>query len=239
MTIIKARRLLINLGIIGFVAAIFFIVELLIPFIARCLIREEIISKPGVIVVTGGYYGMIPKLLEVYDLYKNGLVEKVIVPAELKPEGLELLEQKGLKWPTSSDISVSTLLKLGLPDEIITVQPKFTNGTFDEAIKIRDMLCDSPCQRIILVTDKYHSRRAYLTFFAQLYGLEIEVQTAPSRYDKVFLDHWWEHKRDLNYVISEWIKMIYYWLFLRAFTKTKFNRLCPLKETPSMLIRAR
>ncbi|MCK5450696.1 MAG: YdcF family protein, partial [Candidatus Omnitrophica bacterium] len=132
-------------------------------------------------------------------------------------EGVDKLAGMGVKWPTPIEMSVSALLQLGVPEEMIIVQPKYTDGTFSEAIEIHKILANLSYERVILVTDQYHARRAYLTFSTQLQKSGIKVFSSPSSYDMVFPEQWWLYGRDRSYVISEWIKIIYYWLILDAF----------------------
>jgi len=56
-------------------------------------------------------------------------------------------------------------------------------STYEEAVIMRDFLKVHPSSQLILVTSKYHSARAYLTFRSALDDREVRIRSCPTPYD--------------------------------------------------------
>jgi uncharacterized SAM-binding protein YcdF (DUF218 family) len=56
---------------------------------------------------------------------------------------------------------------------------------------------------ILLITSKWHSKRAYLTFRSALKNDGIKIVIQPSKYDTFRPDVWWKNRNDAKLVFDE------------------------------------
>jgi uncharacterized SAM-binding protein YcdF (DUF218 family) len=61
----------------------------------------------------------------------------------------------------------------------------------------------------LLVTDSFHSRRAWLLFRAAFAHRGLTVRSVPAT-DELDLAHWWLHPLSARRVTEEWTKMLWY-----------------------------
>jgi hypothetical protein len=66
------------------------------------------------------------------------------------------------------------------------------------------------------VTSKYHTRRSAFAFRRGLEGTGVQVVMRASRYDLSDPARWWRHRSDLRFVLSEWQKLLAYYLGLQG-----------------------
>jgi uncharacterized SAM-binding protein YcdF (DUF218 family) len=69
-------------------------------------------------------------------------------------------------------------------------------------------------RRVIVVTSKYHTRRARFAFARELKGSNVQIVIRASRYDTAKPERWWTNRADYRYVTSELQKLIAYKLGL-------------------------
>ena len=79
----------------------------------------------------------------------------------------------------------------------------------------KEFLKKNGYKSILLVTSKWHSKRAYLTFRSALKNDEIKIVIQPSRYDTFKPDTWWKNRNDTELVFDEYVRLIYYILSFR------------------------
>jgi uncharacterized SAM-binding protein YcdF (DUF218 family) len=110
-------------------------------------------------------------------------------------------------------LAQSILAKYGLE---ATEVPSLKNGatsTFDEAYDLVAYLQEHPMKRIIIVTDAFHTSRAYYAFnkIMRIEGVDdltIEMSAAPN--DIFHNDNWWTTERGITVYILEPIKHLFY-----------------------------
>ena len=88
-------------------------------------------------------------------------------------------------------------------------------STYDEALTTRDFLKKNGYESILLVTSKWHSKRAYLTFRSALKNEEVKIVIQPSKYDAFNPDAWWKNKNDAELIFYEYTRLIFYALSFR------------------------
>jgi uncharacterized SAM-binding protein YcdF (DUF218 family) len=96
------------------------------------------------------------------------------------------------------------------------VLPSTTGGatsTFDEAEDLLTFPKQRDWERIIIVTDEFHTRRAQLAFRKVFKGspIVIEVAGAPNEIFDEF--NWWQNDLGILCYLSELIKLPVYWLW--------------------------
>jgi uncharacterized SAM-binding protein YcdF (DUF218 family) len=84
-------------------------------------------------------------------------------------------------------------------------------STWDEAQEVRSLVEQKGYKSVVLVTSKYHSRRASLIFQDALKG-KATVISVPSPYDSSDPESWWKRDEDAKKVLMEYQKLlVYYW----------------------------
>ncbi len=96
------------------------------------------------------------------------------------------------------------------------VLPSLSGGatsTFDEAEDVLLYAKQKNWKHVIIVTDEFHTRRAYIAFHKVLKGssVVIEVAGAPNEVFNEF--NWWKKDLGILCYLSELIKLPVYWLW--------------------------
>ena len=129
------------------------------------------------------------------ELFENGTVSRVMIcgyfPDRLQPQ-IDLLWEAGL---SESDV----VINIG------------GANTWQEAIRVLDVLKKENASTAIVVTDAYHMRRASATYRKLLQDNNIELTFVAATVD-ISSDNWWQVENYRNAVIKEYFKLVYYWL---------------------------
>jgi len=97
-----------------------------------------------------------------------------------------------------------------LPDSaLVVLDNPPPESTIDEARRDADLLQARGAHSALLVTDAFHSRRAYLLFRAAFARKGLLVRSVPVP-DSLDLAHWWAHPVAARRVIEEYAKLVYY-----------------------------
>lgn len=156
--------------------------------------------------------GSIPdRTLEAADLYRAGVAPRVVVTRERLPRGEARLRARGVRLPESGELTVGALRRLGVPPSAIVVLRRRTRSTESEAATIARWACARRLRSLVVVTSRYHSRRARLILRRAL-GPGVQLAMRPSRYDGFSARGWWQDRRDAKTVLSEYEKLAHYWL---------------------------
>ena len=67
---------------------------------------------------------------------------------------------------------------------------------------------------VIVVTSKYHLRRAHIALQRQLRGTQVQVVMRGSRFDQAKLERWWAQRGDIRDVVAELPRVVVYALGL-------------------------
>ena len=106
------------------------------------------------------------------------------------------------------------VIDLGIPEEDIIVLDGNSRSTQDEAMTFREYIKkNKETDSIIIVTTKFHSKRAKQIFVKSLSSLdgEIEICVRSSKYDMSNVDQWWRDREDFEGVIFEYLKLAHFW----------------------------
>ncbi len=110
------------------------------------------------------------RLIHAADLFKNGAAPLLVLSGG-KIEWMESIEDS-----PAADMR-EILLKMGIPDDALLLQPKSRN-THEDAVFSVELLKDKGCKKIILVTSAMHMPRSIALFKKQ----GMEVIAAPTDY---------------------------------------------------------
>ena len=182
--------------------------------VGRFLTREDPIGKADAIAVLAGT--RMDRALEAADLYNHGYAPRIVLSRQVPEPSFAVLAARGISLPADADVTRDTLEKLGVPRDAIVVPERVHDNTAQEAQTLRQLAVQNGWHRLIIVTSKYHLRRAGFALRRELRGAAIDVEMRGSRYDDVNPDRWWTSRKDWRWVLSEGGKLLAYELGLGA-----------------------
>jgi uncharacterized SAM-binding protein YcdF (DUF218 family) len=175
------------------------------------LIYQEPPQQADVIAIAANWDDTIIRARGGADLYKQGLAKTIFVPRMERMGGQEEIEKLGIAIPENRDLVATILQGLGIPVDAIETSAQEVTDTWDEANEVSNFMSQRGYKSLLLVTSKYHSRRAYLIFKDALKG-KATIISAPSPYDSSSSDLWWKRSKDAQRVLMEYQKLlVYYW----------------------------
>jgi uncharacterized SAM-binding protein YcdF (DUF218 family) len=180
----------------------------------RFLTKEDQIGNADVIAVLAGT--RMDRGLEAADLYRRGYAPRILLTRNIPERSFAALAARGITFPADVEITRDALATLGVPRDAIVLPEKIHDNTAEEAQTLRQLAVSNGWRRMIVVTSKYHLRRAGFALRRELAGTGVEVQMHGSRYDDVNPDRWWTSRKDWRWVLSEGGKLIAYELGLGA-----------------------
>ncbi len=157
-------------------------------------------AQVDAIIVLGGEGSSFPRTQHALVLHGAGRAPLVVFSGgTLRDAGLAC---------SSAQLSQEAALHLGLPASAIVLAPE-AQSTYDEAVNLGALAQEKGWQSLLLVTDRFHIRRALRTFQALAPDVVITV-SAPHdpRYDP---SHWWTTEAGLVSVVTEVLKLGFYW----------------------------
>jgi uncharacterized SAM-binding protein YcdF (DUF218 family) len=179
--------------------------------IGTYLVYEQPSQQADVIAIPANWEDTIIRARGGADLYSKGLAKVIFVPRMEPMEGLEETRKRGIYVPENRDLLIIILEGLGVPLAAIETSTQEVSDTWEEAQEVSNFVEQKGYTSVLLVTSKYHSRRAYLIFRDALKG-KASVISVPSPYDPSNPEQWWERSKDCQSVITEYQKMlVYYW----------------------------
>ena len=176
--------------------------------------REDPLQKADAILVLAG--SQINRQLEGADLYLAGYSARLILSQDSGEEALEALAARGVAFVTDVERARDTLLQLGIPRDALLVPPRIHTNTAAEAITLRELAVAQGWRRVIVVTSRYHLRRARFAFRRELRGTGVDVLMRGTRYEGMHPNEWFKHRRDIREIVAEVPRLVAYVLGLGA-----------------------
>lgn len=103
------------------------------------------------------------------------------------------------------------LVSLGVAPEQLARLPRGVASTHDEAIAALAYCRSQGYRRLLVVTSRYHTRRALATFEHVFDGSGVEVGIEASvRHSRAMPARWWSDPYDRWYVRYEWAAIVFY-----------------------------
>jgi uncharacterized SAM-binding protein YcdF (DUF218 family) len=188
------------LGVAGFVC------------LGTFLVREDVLQPSDAIFVLGG--SDMNRPLEAGDLYLAGYGKRIVLSSENRDEAATRLRARGIHYPLDSELAREALNAYGVPANAIESPPRTHDNTAAEAVTLRELARAHAWTHVIVVTEKYHTRRAGFAMRRALRGAGITVIMRASRYDPSEPERWWRHRSDIRSVMLETPKLAAYLLGL-------------------------
>lgn len=192
----------IGCGVYGFIHLGFF------------LAQEDELQPADVILVLSGT--AISRPLEGADLYLEGYAPRIVLSRDQPPTGMPALAARGVLWLNGATRAHRVLLQLGIPDRAIIFPERIHANTAAEAVTLREMAAQEGWSRVIVVSSRYHLRRAAFAFHRELRETDVEILMRRTRYEDFEPDQWWRRRRDIRAVVEELPRLAAYVLGLGA-----------------------
>jgi uncharacterized SAM-binding protein YcdF (DUF218 family) len=185
----------------------------IVPNLGQWLVVNDEVKKSDIIVVLMG--SVYDRILEAVDLYNEGYSDKIIL-INSYITAKDIIINRGIKAYGDTLLSKMAATDLGIPEEDVLILEGNSRSTQDEALTIREYIRNNrEIESIILVTSKYHSRRAKQIFKKALSVLdkEIDIYSSPSKYDPSNVNQWWKDREDIEWVVSEYLKLANFYFY--------------------------
>jgi putative colanic acid biosynthesis acetyltransferase WcaF len=186
--------------------------------VASFLIVEDSLRPAAAIVSLGGQTPF--REMEAARLYRRGLASQVIIVRSGRNEEAEALQTLGIKTKDEWELRRDVLIREGVPASAIVVPPSSAGSTLEEleaayhVLKLRD-------EPVILVTSKFHTRRAGLTWKYVTEGRSQAIVRAATR-DPFDAARWWHERRFILSVVREYLGLINYYAGFPALARGKY-----------------
>jgi uncharacterized SAM-binding protein YcdF (DUF218 family) len=177
------------------------------------LILEQTPQKADLIIVLNGRDT--ERSLASVDLYKQGYASLIIMAGLAKQPGTDEFWKRVGNNFNEKIFFQKAVEAMGVPASSFRFIGHGVTSTYDEAMATREFLKKNGYKSILLVTSKWHSKRAYLTFKSALKNDGIKIVIQPSKYDSFRPDAWWKNRDDAELVFDEYVRLIYYILTSR------------------------
>jgi len=165
----------------------------------------------GIFVLAGA---RLQRALEGLDLYRDGYAPAIALSPGREEAAEAVLRARGIPFPREAEPVRDALVAMGVPAAAVIIAPGSVDNTADEAAMLKSLAAQRGWHRVIVVTSKFHTRRAGFAMRRGLRGSGVQVVVRASRYDAADPARWWRHRPDLRFVLEEWQKLIAYRLGL-------------------------
>ena len=201
-TLLAVSFIVVAFGVYGFIQ--------LGPFLAK----EDALQQADAILVLSG--SAITRPMEGADLYLAGYAPRIVLTRETGEGEMRALAERGISFVTGVARTHPVFLQLGIPDEAIVIPERFHDNTAAEAITLRELSARHAWRRVIVVSSRYHLRRAGFALRRELRGTDIQIVMRGTRYEGFEPDQWWRRRADIREIIPELPKLVAYVLGLGA-----------------------
>jgi uncharacterized SAM-binding protein YcdF (DUF218 family) len=179
------------------------------------LATEDPLVRSDAIFVLAGTRMLRP--LEAADLYKEGYAPQLVITRDRDEANVyDVVARRGHPILRDADRAREVFLAMGIPADAILVPDRAHDSTAAEAMTLRQLALGREWRRVIVVTSKFHLRRAAFAVRRELAGTGVEVVMRASRYDPLEPEGWWTRRAETRWVASEVPKLIAYVLGLGA-----------------------
>jgi len=205
------RKYLVWISIPILILIVYLLNPSLLRLIGENLVYQDPIEPAETILVLSG--GAPARVMEAVDIYRKGFSKKIILTKQEYPCGYNTLKERGLKIPIEEDIEMMVLDYFKVPKQDIEIIPQTGNSTFSEATIAIPYLLQKGIKKSIIVTSKFHSKRA-MKIFTKLSEGKIKFIISPSKYDTFDPKIWWKERTYVREVFVEYQKLIDFYITL-------------------------
>ena len=178
------------------------------------LAREDRLTKADAIFVLAGTE--LDRSLEGIDLFLEGYAPRLVMSREQLETAFTAIGRRGIALRSEVERARDLAITLGVPREAIDLPDTLHGSTAGEAVTLRSLAQDNHWQTVIVVSSKFHLRRARFAMQRQLRGTGVHVLMHGTRYDNAKPEQWWRQRGDIRDILSEVPKFAAYALGLGA-----------------------
>ena len=170
------------------------------------LFVEDPLEAASAIIVLSGALPYRP--LEAARLYKDGWAPRIVLTRGKRFKRYYALKALGLVYPEHHEVSRQVLLKLGVPDEAISVVEGEIHSTLSEAGQVLKALSPPEGTKLIVVTSKQHTRRARLIWNHVTSGQVTPIIRYPREDPTFVVEGWWRRNNEIEMAAHEFMGLI-------------------------------
>ena len=197
----------------GLIAVFFYQHEFILTAYAKYFTVSNATSgADAIVVLSGGKFTRIPHAIK---LFEEGYASEILLTDEKKRD----IRFSHL-FPNNEMIAKAMIEELGLSVPVSLIQSKKggATSTFDEAYDLLKLSEKKRYLHLILVTDAFHSRRAYHAFQSVFKDAGIKIEISPASNEIFNENNWWTSDRGISAYVLESIKYPVYLLSSRNVT---------------------
>jgi len=172
------------------------------------LATEDPVEKADAVFVLAG--SRMNRQLEAADLYLQGYSPRIVLSRQVRERAELVLAERNLSIPEDVEDAREVLLRFGIPEAAVVIPARVHSSTAAEAMTLRELSAAHGWRRVIVVSSKYHLRRAGFAFRRELRGTGVDVRMRGTRYDTSDPERWWRNRADLRTVVPEALKLVAY-----------------------------
>lgn len=164
------------------------------------LIRQDAIAPADAILVLGGGSG--ERTQQGVALYQQDYAPLLIISAENNHS----LYSRTFQWGKAArDLAIAG----GVPDDRILLIETSTS-TRDDALLSKELCLSRGLRSLIIVSEPFHTRRAWWTFKKEYRGSDIRLMMYPVQQSWYTRDGWWHSEEGFLSTVNEYVKIVYY-----------------------------
>ena len=183
--------------------------EVLLKGYARFFTIDNATPEMGatIVILSGKKKTRIPKALE---LYTAGYGTRLLLTSERQPNSkiAQLYPQKQHAYEIAKFLGIQAKF-----ESVPSLKKGGATSTFDEAYDLLAFCKKEKLRHIIIVTDSYHTRRAFYAFKKVFKGSNIKVEVSAAPNEVFNEENWWFSDWGILSYATEPIKFVAYLLY--------------------------
>ena len=203
----KPGRLRFVLGTIGALLLLTMLTGFIVLLgVGKWLVKEDPLQQATAIAVLSG--NMPTRALEAAALYHEGYAKEIWLTHPETHAGP--LKQLGISVPSEDDFNLRVLRRAGVPAKAIHVLDTPIVNTAEELAVISSALQNSGGGKVIVVTNKAHTRRVHI-LWTKYYSDRGQIITHGIPDDGFVARHWWRDPGSMSQVNHEILGIVNAW----------------------------
>jgi uncharacterized SAM-binding protein YcdF (DUF218 family) len=203
----KSLRMRLFLGILGTLIALVTTSSLIVLLdVGKWLVKEDPLQPATAIAVLSG--SMPTRALEAAALYHKGYAKEIWLT---HPDThADALKQLGISYPSEDDFNTRVLRRAGVPAKAIRVLDSPIVNTAEELDVISSALKSRGGNKIIIVTNKAHTRRVHILWSKYFSSRgQLLIHALPD--DDFVATRWWRDPGSMSQVTHEVLGIMNAW----------------------------
>jgi uncharacterized SAM-binding protein YcdF (DUF218 family) len=203
----NARSLRVLLGILVALVLIVVTTGSAIFFgVGKWLVREDSLQPASAIAILSG--GIPTRALEAAALYHDGYAKEIwLTHPDLHDDSLK---EFGISYPSEDEFNIRVLRRAGVPAKAIHVLETPVVNTDEELDTISAALKAKGGERVIIVTNKAHTRRVHI-LWTKYFGARGQAVVHGLPDDEYVADRWWRDPESMTQVAHEVLGIVNAW----------------------------